>query len=252
MLEDNAKLLAYYLFAYKVLKKDECLTASNKTFFWLFTNMYDHEKGVFYASQDADEAYCKLPLTERMRHEPPAVDKTIFTDCNAAMVMALSEASELDSSYADVLLKLLNSLYKLNVRGCVAHYYPAEKPLFLLKDHLYLLMGLLFAFRQTNKLEWKSKALTVWKALEKFYDKKNGGFYDILPSKDAVGRMKDRKKPVNENAFAALVLRLLSTFTGDKKYEKMARKTLQAVAAQAMMMGPYAAGYAVAMGELHK
>jgi len=252
MLEDNSRLLAYCLFAHRVFKKEEYLTAANKTLFWLFSMMYDHEKGVFFASQDADEAYCNLPLTERMRHEVPSVDRRIFTDCNAAMIMALSEAAILDPEYDKVAFKLLESLYKMSVRGCVAHCYPAEKSLFLFKDHAYLLLGLLWAFKRTNKLEWKAKAMTVAKALEKFYDKKNGGFYDILASKDAVGRLKERKKQVNENAFVALVLFKLAQITSESKYVKMAQKTLQAVSSQAMMMGPYAAGYAVAVGELQK
>jgi hypothetical protein len=250
MLEDNSRLLAYYLFAYRVFKKEEYLTAANKTLFWLVSMMYDREKGVFYASQDADEGYCKLPLSERVHREPPAIDRRIFTDCNAAMIMALSEAAILDPEYDKVALKLLESLYKLSVRGCVAHCYPAEKPLFLFKDHAYLLLGLLWAFKRTNKLEWKSKAMTVAKALERFYDKKNGGFFDILASKDSVGRLKERKKIVNDNAFAALVLFQFAQVSQDSKYVKMAQKTLQAVSSQAMMMGPYAAGYAVAVGEL--
>jgi len=250
MLEDNSKLLISYLYAYRFFNKKEYLTAINKTLFWLFTLMRDHERGVFYASQDADEQYCKLPLTERMRHEQPFIDKTIYSDANSAVAMALFELSSMEKKHEKVALNLLESLYKLNVRGCVAHYYPAEKPLYLFKDHVYLLASLIHAFRVTNKLEWKAKALTVAKAMEKFYDKKNGGFYDILASKDAVGKLKERRKPVNENAFAALILKSLAEITEDKKYEKMAHKTLNAVSASAIMIGPYAATYAIAAGEL--
>ncbi len=250
MLEDNARLLTNYLSAYRLFGRKEYLSAVNKTLFWLFTMMYDNDKGLFYGSQDADEAYCKLPLTERMRHEAPSIDKTIYTDRNAEVALALFEAASMEPEYTKVALKLLESLYKLNVRGCVAHYYPAEKPVYLLRDHVNLLAALIYAFKITGKLEWKAKALTVAKALEEFYDKKNGGFYDILSSKDSVGKLKERRKPVFENAFAALILRLLGMITKDKKYEKMAQKSLHAVSADAMALGPYAATYAVAVGEL--
>ncbi len=252
MLEDNAGSLTTFLWAYRLFGRKEYLTAINKTLFWLFTMMYDRDKGVFYGSQDADEAYCKLPLTERMRHEAPFVDKTIYTDCNAAIAIALFDASGMEAEYREIALRLLESLYKMNVRGLVAHYYPSEKPVYLLKDHVFLLAALVQAFVSTNKLEWKSKALSVAKALEKFYDKKNGGFYDVLAEKGAVGRLKERKKPVFENAFASLVLKLLGEITNDKKYEKMAHKSLRAVSANAMALGPYAATYAIAVGELRK
>ena len=252
MLDDNAKLLSSYIYAYRLFGKQEYLTTINKMLFWLFTMMYDNEKGVFYGSQDADEAFCKLPLTERIKHEAPFVDKTIYTDRNAAMALALFEASSFEPEYNQVALKLLENLYKMNVRGCVAHSYPAENPLCLFKDHVYLLAALLHAFLKTNKLEWKSKAMTVAKCVEKFYDKKNGGFYDILLSKDAVGRLKNRRKIVHENAFASLILRLLAVVAGDKKYAQMADKTLHAISAQAVSMGPYAATYAIAVQELPK
>jgi hypothetical protein len=251
MLEDNARLLSTYVYAYRLFNRSEYLTAVNKTLFFLFTVLYDHEKGVFYGSQDADEEYCKLPFEKRLDKEHPFVDKTVYTDGNASVALALFEASNIDAGYEKVALKLLESLYKLNVRGLVAHYYPAEKPLYLLKDHVYLLAALIRAFKSTNKLEWKAKALSVAKSMEKFYDKKNGGFFDVL-SKDAVGRLKERKKPVHENAFAALVLKQLSIVADDKKYAKMAEKTLSAVSSQAVVLGPYAATYAVAVGELQK
>ncbi len=250
MLEDNARILSCYFYACRFFDRKEYLTAVNKTIFWLFTVMYDHDKGVFYGSQDADEQYCKLPLTERMRHEQPFIDKTIYTYANVAMAMALFEAGTLDKKYNDIGLKLLESLYKMNLRGGVAHSYPSEKPLFLFKDNMCLLAALVRAFKVTNRLEWKTKALIVAKAMEKFYDRKNGGFYDVLASKDAVGKLKERRKNVEDNAFAALVLKMLAEISKEPKYEKMAQKTLHAVSNQAIVLGPYAATYAIAFGEL--
>jgi uncharacterized protein YyaL (SSP411 family) len=164
--------------------------------------------------------------------------------------MALFEAGTMDGEYNDVALKLLESLYKMSFRGCVAHSYPSEKPLCLFKDSMCMLAALVRAFKVTNRLEWKTKALIVAKSMEKFYDKKNGGFYDILASKEAFGRLKERKKNVEDNAFAALVLKMLAEISKEPNYEKMARKTLHAVSAQALALGPYAATYAIAVEEL--
>ncbi len=252
MLEDNARTLSCYFYACRFFDRKEYLAAVNKTIFWLMTMMYDRDKGVFYASQDADEQYCKLPLTERMRHEQPFIDKTIYTYANVAMAMALFEAGTIEKDYNDVALRLLESLYKINFRGGVAHSYPSEKPLFLFKDNMCLLAALVRAFKVTNRLEWKTKALIVAKALERFYDKKNGGFFDILASNDAVGKLKERRKNVEDNAFAALVLKMLAEISKEPTYAKMARKSLQAVSVQALVLGPYAATYAIAVGELGK
>ncbi|MEM3154945.1 MAG: DUF255 domain-containing protein [Candidatus Woesearchaeota archaeon] len=250
MLEDNAKMLADYTNGYFLLKKKEYFDVVNKTMFWLMSMMYDQDKGVFYGSQDADEAYCKLPLSERTRHVPPAIDKTIYTDANATMALALFQAASIDKKYSAIALKLLESLYKMSFRGGVAHSYPSEKPLCLFKDSLLLLAALIVAFKHTNRLEWKTKALIVAKAMEKFYDRKNGGFFDILASKNAVGKLKERRKSVQDNGFAALVLNMLAEISKEEKYKKMAKKTLQALSTQAVILGPHAAFYAIAVEEL--
>jgi uncharacterized protein YyaL (SSP411 family) len=249
MLEDNAKMFADYMYGYRFFGKKEYLEAAEKTFGWLSSMMRDN-KGLFYGSQDADEAYCRLPLSERTHHAPPSIDKTIYTGANAAFAVTLLDASATDKKYLDVALKLLESLYKLSYRGWVAHSYPSEKPTCLFKDNLLLLAALIIAFKCTNRLEWKTKALIVAKAMEKFYDKKNGGFYDILASKDAVGKLKERRKSVQDNGFAILVLKMLAEISKEEKYDKMARKSLQALSTQAVLAGPYASFYAMAVGEL--
>lgn len=248
LLEDNGYLLSLYFWAYKLFNKDEYLTVINKNLYWLFTMLYDHSSGLFFASQDADEGYCKLPLTERGKHSP-AVDRTILTDANAVLAISFFHLSMIDKDYEKLALRLLDSLYKLNVRGLVAHSN-SDKPLYLFKDQIYLFGALVQAFAQTGKLEWKSKALSVAKGLEKFYDKKNGGFFDVLPN--GIGRLKLRKKQVHENGFAVLVLKSFAQLTGDSKYLKMAEKTLKGVETEAVLAGPLAATYAIARAEMQK
>jgi len=119
----------------------------------------------------------------------------------------------------------------------------------LLKDHVFTLAAYVHAFNRTRKLEYKARAELVAKALEKFYDKRDGGFYDTLYDKSAIGFLKDRLKPVEENAYAAIVLRELYSFTKKDKYLKMAVKSLEAITPEARRMGPYAATYAIASSE---
>jgi len=249
MLEDNARLLAVYLHAYKLFKRHEYLTVANKILFFLFTMLYDHKDGVFYASQDADEEYCKLPLEKRFV-KLPAIDKTIYTDMNAQTALSLFVAAELDKGYEKVALNILEHLYKNAMKGGIIH--SKETQAYLLRDHVFLLGAFVHAFNVTQKLEWKVRAELVAKALERFYDKKYGGFFDILSTKDSVGRLKQRKKPMYENCAAALILKELARITKNAKYEKMALKSLEALTPGIQNYGPYACTYAIAVSELRK
>ena len=81
---------------------------------------------------------------------------------------------------------------------------------------------------------------------------RKGGFFDILASKDAVGRLNERKKPVNENGRAALALHALAKMTKNEKYSLVAQKSLDAVSADAFALGAYGATYALAAELLAK
>ena len=251
LLADNARMLEIATLAYEHSKNPELLTIINKTLFFLLTTLYDSPTGAFYSSQDADEKYCSLSWEERAKEEPPYVDETVYTDANAALAKALFAVSRHEKEYLPIALKTLDFLWK-HLRGGVPHNLADEKSLYLLKDAVGLLDVFVAAFHATNRLEWKSRAETVAKHLERFYDKKNGGFFDILASKDAVGRLKERKKPVNEHGRAALALHALAKMTKNEKYSLVAQKSLDAVSADAFALGAYGATYALAAELLAK
>ncbi len=237
LLEDNAKMLGICIKAYNKFKRREFLTAISKIIFFLTNLLYGEQKGVFYSSQAADENYCSLTSEERNKVELPFIDKTIYIDANAVAAKAFLREKK------EIALKTLEFLWK-SLRGGVPH--EPNSNLYFLKDAVCLLDAFVAAFHFTNRLEWKSRAETVAKHLERFYDKKEGGFFDTLLSKDAVARLKERKKPVNENALASIALFELSKMTKNDKYKVMAEKSLQAVSADAHVLGVYGAGYALA------
>lgn len=248
LLEDNAQMLSVYVQVYEKNKKQEFLEAINKILFFLLTTLYDVPRGIFYASQDADEGFCKLNWEERAKAEPPYVDEAVYTSANAIAAKALLVVSRHEKEYEPIALKTLDFLWR-SLRGGVPHNLDGKEPLYLLKDAVALLDAFVAAFHATNRLEWKSRAESTAKHLERFYDKKNGGFFDILASKDAVGRLKVRRKPVNENARAALALNALSKMTQNEKYSLIAQKSLDAVSADAFALGAYAAIYALARAQ---
>lgn len=245
LLEDNARLVSAYFHGYRLFKRDEYLTAVNKTLFFLFTVLYDHERGVFFGSQDADERFCKLTWEERVKHEWPVVDERVFTDQNAAMALTLFELSTMKPKYAELALRLLEFLCKKAVTGKGVTHVVGKK-VFLLRDAVYLLTALLQAYTVTKEPGWKVRTLIVAKFLEEFYDKKEGGFFDVKPKRNAIGRLKLERKPLQENALAVLSLRVLAKLTQKRKYAVMAERTMQAVSAQALALGPRAALYALA------
>ena len=249
MLEDNARLLGVYLHSYYLFKRDEYLTVANKILFFLFTMLYDQKQGVFYGSQDADEEYCKLPLEKRFT-KLPFIDKTIYTDCNAQAALSFFIAAKLDKGYEKVALNILEYLYKNILKGGVLH--SSETKAYLLRDHVFLLGAFVHAFNVTQKMEWKARSELAAKALERFYDKKYGGFFDILSTKDAVGKLKQRKKLMYENCAVALILKELARITKNSKYEKMALKSLEAITPGIQNYGPYACTYAIVASELRK
>ena len=55
---------------------------------YLFRALYDRETGLFYASQDAGEEYYRLPWKDRTPDLAPSIDKTFYTDWNAAAASA--------------------------------------------------------------------------------------------------------------------------------------------------------------------
>ena len=243
LLEDNARMLQIYVQVYEKNKRKEFLEVINRILFFLLTILYDVPRGVFYASQTADEEFCKLNWDERAKEEPPFVNETIYTNANAIAAKALLVVSRNEKEYESLALKTLDFLWK-HLRGGVPHNPESANPIYLLKDAVCLLDAFVTAFHTTNRLEWKSRAETVAKHLESFYDKKHGGFFDIFVSKDSVGRLKERKKPVEENAVAAIALHKLSKMTQNEKYKLMAQKSLDAVSADAFALGVYAAKYA--------
>ena len=246
-LSENSRLLSVYFTAHNLFGRKEYIFVVDKVLSFLYSTLFDKEKGVFFSVEDSDEGYLKLGEAERKNFPPPFVDKTIYTPANAFCASALLDVSSLDEKHKSVALGILEFLWKNNVRGSVLHYFSKEELDCFLVDSVCLLLAFLRAFHKTNRLEGKSRAETIAKRIEIFLDKTHGGFFDIVCEKDAFGRLNLRKKPVFENSLAALAFHDLSLVSKNEKYMSLAQKALDAVSFDARSMGALAASYALAL-----
>ncbi len=247
MLELNAKLLSIYIRGFELIGRKEYLLAANKTLSFMFTVLYDEKVGLFYGSQDADESFCHLPLHERLAGKHAFVDKNFYTTGNALAALALFEAGRLELEYQDAAVRVVDQMLKLS-KGEVGHKIPSEW-VCTLRDIVFMLMAVAGASMVTKNKRFVTETKRLVKLLFTFEDKKNGGFQDIIVGKKAFGRLQVSRKPVYENACAALVLRALAGMRGEKKYVESAVRALKAVSAQAAAQGGYAATYALALEE---
>ena len=237
MLDDNAQLITVYTEAAQVLKKPELKKIGDKSIAFVLNKFFDKKTKAFFASQDADEAYCLLSLGERknVKH-PPEIDKTIYADKNALIIEALLTAGK--KAAAEQALTFL--LSKMQTTQGVFHYYTTKPqgPRWL-PDHIALLRALIAA-------EKDKKAQQLFKQMQSsFMDKKSGVFYDIPTDKNALGALKIRKIDFEANTELALLL-----LNWKKELNRIAERILHCVAGQVPALGPHAATYALAVNKL--
>ena len=150
MCEDNAKLLVNFLEAYQVTAEPKFKETAQGIITYVNNKLSDRQNGGFYGSQDANENYYKLKLTQRQTQTPPSIDKTLFVNWNAMMASAYLLGSVVldDQSLREFGLKTVNLLLDtaFSPEKGMSHYIRYEKSnkIGFLTDNAYML--------QCNKL----------------------------------------------------------------------------------------------------
>jgi uncharacterized protein YyaL (SSP411 family) len=222
MLEDHAKLLVAYLNAYRVTRDDKIKSVVEKSLSYLTNVLYDAQRGTFAGSQDADEEYYALSLSERRQMKAPFIDWTLYTDWNAMMANALLLAATVlsDASHRDRALRLLDVVWATchdDATDTLFHYCDERGALpGLLTDHARLAQAELAAFQFTGDARHLDRAQTLARAmLTHLADSDSGGFFDRPDDPTAPGALRTRIKPIFENSIAAEVFITLHHLTGD-------------------------------------
>jgi len=234
MLEDHARLLVTYLNAYQVTRDEHIKLVAVKSLNYLMNTLYDEERGTFAGSQDADEEYYALSLTERRQRQTPFIDWTVYTDWNAMMASALLSASFVlgEASYRDRALRLLDYLWATchdAATDTLFHFIDGDGPHLpgLLNDHARLAQAELAAFQCTGALPHLDRARTLAQAmLDHLADAEGGGFFDRLDDAQAPGALRTRLKPMAENSTTADVFITLSHLTGHQDYLRVGETAL--------------------------
>lgn len=262
MLETNLSLLRNYLHGFQVTRGEQFKTTAQGIVRYLNDTLYNAEEGWFAGSQDADEEYYKLPLSERKRRPAPFVDRTCYTSWNALGVIAYLEASvvleyPLLQSHA---IRTLDYLLSHLVREGTVYHYFSDKPEVqgLLEDHLWLGKALLVAYQYTGREEYFREGSSVLEGIvRQFRDLDGGGFWDIIqdespqgPEAAGSGRLRLRDKSIVENAIAADLFLDYSSMTGDQSCRRIADEAVRTFLDLYRRFSMMAAGYGKAVARL--
>jgi uncharacterized protein YyaL (SSP411 family) len=174
---------------------------------------------------------------------------------NGLMIRAYLEAATLldDPRLMSFALKSINRIldesYDPNV-GVMHHYLSGGKPYLrgLLIDQISFGDALVKAYETTGNREYLEFAQRLIQYIDAtLLEKKNGGYYDFVPTPDSPGYLNRLEKPLDENSLASMLLTRLYHVTGDETYRQRAKFTLEAVSGQYVKYGYMASTYALAI-----
>ncbi len=252
MCEDNAKLLINYLEASQITGEIEFKNKARGVLEYVNSKLRNKETGGFYGSQDADEVYYKLNLSERSRKIPPTIDQTIFIDWNAMMSSAYLLASVIfeDQTYQNFALKTIDYILQMfNPRNGIRHYFDEENNdcSGFLTDQAQMTKCLIDCYQITSNQKFLNVAENIAEFMIKNLWDENGGFYDKTKKDNAFGALKNLDKPLIENSIVAESFLRLYHLTENSTYLEKAKKTLNYFATNYNRYGITGATYGLAI-----
>jgi len=253
MTESNSGLIVNCIDLYRLTGSTRFMDTIKKTLDYVDAWLWS-DAGHFCGSQDADEEYYKLDMDERQKRKAPYVDKTAYANLNAKMAVAYMHAYELlgGAAYRDKALAALDFVLTnmLGAKGGLYHYYDGKPGRScLLSDQSAMVKALLSAFQTTGVRRWLDEAVKLITFMDDTYwdGEHGGGYFDLPDDPEAVGALKYRVKPMNENAEIAAALKALYVITGDERYRDRAYDCLLPHSKAYREFGFMAAGYALAV-----
>jgi uncharacterized protein YyaL (SSP411 family) len=254
MAEDNAKLLAVYLHAFQLTGRTPYKNVAEGIVKYVSTILSDSEQGGFFGSQDADEEYYKLGLSERKTRRSPTVDNTLYTNYNSLFISSFLLASVVleRPELGKFAIKSLDRILTLPADGALPfHYWKEDEGANLkglLVDYASLIHSLLDAYEFSGKPAYLRKATALADdSIDKLGDKTSGGFYDLPPDQSNLGELRMRDKPIDENSLMALGLLRLSWLLEKTDYATVAGKALSLFNGDYERYGVGGASYALAL-----
>jgi uncharacterized protein YyaL (SSP411 family) len=232
MLVTNSSLIATYLEAYQVTRRRTFRHAAIGAIQYLMKVLYDSDRGLFYASQDASEDYYHSSWQGRESMEKPSIDRTFYTAWNALTAGTLIQACGALGmiSHLNTAAQVLDILW----RECwcpgqgMAHLVGGSRPpVSILEDHLHPLLSFLSLHQLTGQVDHLKKSITLLQDIQERFGAPDGGFYDLAGGASSAEGLLAREKPVLENCLLAEALLILHCLTEEDQYRQLARRTLE-------------------------
>ncbi len=174
----------------------------------------------------------------RKKRIAPAIDDKVLSDWNGLMIAALAKAGKIMSEpkFLEAAMKtadfILNQMLKDDV---LYHRYAKNETAIegFLDDYAFVVFGLIELYEATFEDKYLQAAAALMKTMvAKFWDDKNGGFYQTQNAEASMPKMKqlyDGAIP-SGNSVALLDLLYLSRLVNEPKYDQMATQMTQTFA----------------------
>jgi hypothetical protein len=252
MAGDQGQLLKLYLRAYKATGRPAYLDTAREVLRYVEEVLWDRQRGHFYSSQEADAGYYALDPAKRSERQAPYVDRTVYTERNAAVASAYLLASAVfdDPRYADLAVRALEFVWQnLYREGQGMHHYFDGQPRVpgLLADQVSMARAWLDAYEHFGREVYLQRAQTLMRFAQNALRDEDGRYYDTVTAPEALGRLRRRQKPFCENVLAAEVDLGLYRATGREEYHSASRRTLEALVPHYADAGYDAARFALAV-----
>ena len=252
MAGDQGQLLKLYLRAYKATGRPAYLDTARGVLHYVEEMLWDRERGHFYSSQEADAGYYALDSAGRSARQAPYVDRTVYTERNAAVASAYLLAGAVldDPRYADLAVRALEFVWQnLYREGQGMHHYfdgQARVPS-LLADQVSMARAWLDAYEHFGREVYLQRAQTLMRFAQNALRDEDGRYYDTVAAPEALGRLRRRQKPFCENVLAAEANLRLYRVTGREEFRDVAQRTLEALVPHHSDAGYDAARFALAV-----
>ena len=188
-------------------------------------------------------------LAARTGRETPFIDKTLYTSLNGMLISAWFHAFDVlgdEEIRAFGVKSLERILTERLVNGALLH---AENIPAVLDDYVFLIDALIAGYEATAQQRYLTLADDLMTGcLEKFQDKKEGGFFDT--DREVLGTRLKKIEDIphaSANALADLLLLKLALMTGKEEYQQQADRSLRLFAGTALEMGVHAGAYFCAL-----
>ena len=256
MLEDNLALAREFLDSGIMLERSDYQETAKQTFKYLIEQMYDSNTPGFRGSQGAHSDYYAMDASARKEYTRPMPDLFCYANSNGLAVTVLLDAAWKlgEPSFQEIALTILDKLDSMEISGSFSHVFsnngPSDAPP-LFTDYAWLLTALLQAHGNTPNETYLGRATAVAQQMvERFFDQKGGGFFDIEEQSEATGHLQIREKILSDNTVAAQALIRLHQSTRNPDYLQIAEATLSAFVETFQEQGEFAADYGLAVNLL--